>query len=203
MVLVEPPVDWTLKGAARADAIEAYLDKFGELTVASEFSRDLRNQVRSRLELRLDEYPKGLQSYSKYLDKGVDSNVYIEKQGLDKNFMPNNEPPWKARVGLDSIPAGGAGNPERRVFHREMAPPGTTDFRVITSDVDFVGFFNLDGSIVEDVMVRLQIYETLRHSLGMQHGESLSYTMNEAAKEGWLSGDGADRGAGGTGRVTR
>ncbi len=49
MVLVEPPVDWTLKGAARADAIEAYLDKFGELTVAGEFSRDLRNQVRSRL----------------------------------------------------------------------------------------------------------------------------------------------------------
>ncbi len=186
VVLVEPPVDWTLTGQARESAINAYLDRFGQLTSPSDFSRDLRARVRDRLELRMKEYPKGVQSFVKYRDRGIDTNFHIEKQGLPADLLANSSEPWRARAVVDDIAAGSAGNARRRATILEMAPPGSDDFRAITGDIDFLGIFKLDGSLLDDVPSRVQVYEALRNALGMQHGESFSYSPDVVARDGWL-----------------
>lgn len=184
-VLVEPPVPWKAAGSERDALVEAYLDSFAELTRSDNASRDLRNIVRDRLETRLDEWPKQLELFSQYADNGIDINFYSGKNGLSDRLMPNNQPNMAAKIIADPISATGQSS-ARAAFRLEMADPTTGQFKAIVGDIDFLGIFNRDGSPVTDIAKRLRIYKKMRSLLGMQHGESFTFTV-ENLRQKFLS----------------
>jgi hypothetical protein len=184
-VLVEPPVKWAPPGPERTALVEAYLDRFGALSSPSDFSRDLRAAVKARLESRLDEWPKQLQKFSQYAEDGIDVNFYADKNGLGSRLIPNNEPNRTVRIVPDEIGAS-VNSPRRAVFRLEMAGPDGGDFRPIVGDIDFLGVFHRDGSLVTDITKRVRIYTQLRSLVGMQHGESFTFSGNETLREEFL-----------------
>ncbi|TDT15306.1 PKD domain-containing protein [Ilumatobacter fluminis] len=184
--LLEPPVPWhPAKSAERASAIEAYLDTFPDLTGGSAYSRDMRAAVRSRLETRLDEWPKNLKKFKAYQETGIDVGFYQEKQGMHP-AMNDVDQRRSAHISRIDVP-GRAGDPSRpfarRGFRLQMnGPYGILD---ITGDIDFLAIFNADGTIITDLVKRERIYEKLRSLLGMQHGES--FTFDHASRESHLA----------------
>jgi len=186
-VLVEPPVPWRPKGAERDAIVEAFLDKNPKLTGTNDFSRNLRAAVRSRLETRLNEWPKQLEKFSKYVDEGIDVNFAAPKQGiLPERIFPDDVPNRDARVLLEEIPASAAG-PRRQAFRLQMRESATGAFKDITGDIDLLAIFNLDGTVIKNLAKRTRIYKQLQRLIGMQHGESFTFMASERLRQEFLS----------------
>jgi PKD repeat protein len=187
-MLVEPPVAWKPPGADRDALIDAYLDRFGQLTSPSDFSKDLRASVRERLETRLDEWPKQLEKFSGYVDEGIDVDFHLERNGLPERLRPNSKVKRDALVTPGEIPSRN-GIPRRRTFRLQMEGPppnGTGVFRDITGDIDLLAILGADGKPITDLAKRLRIYDKLQRLIGIQHGESFTYSGGEKLRESFL-----------------
>ena len=183
--LVEPPVPWKPKGPERDALVDAYLDRFGQLKGPGDFSKDLRKAVQERLETRLDEWPKQLEKFSDYVDNGIDVNFHAERNGLPERLLPNSRAKQRARITPEEI-AAKDGLPRRQAFRLEMEGPpprGTGIFKDITGDIDLLGIFGPDGKPLADIVKRARIYEKLQKLIGIQHGESFTYSAGETLRE--------------------
>lgn len=191
-VLVEPPIAWKPKGPERDALVNAHLDRFGQLTGSNDFSRSQRAAVRERLEARLDEWPKQLEKFSDYSRNGIDVTFRGDKNGLAKGLVPENELRRRAQVVIEEIPAGAPGERPRKAFRLQMEGPNGGPFRDITGDIDLLGIFGLDGKVLTDVAKRTRIYQELRKTIGMQHGESFTFSASAELREAFLSCCGLD-----------
>ncbi|MBL9174497.1 MAG: carbohydrate-binding protein [Verrucomicrobiales bacterium] len=183
--LVEPPVPWKPKGPERDALVDAYLDRFGQLKGSSDVSKDLRKAVQERLETRLDEWPKQLEKFSDYADNGIDVNFHGEKNGLPEKLIPNNRAKQRARITPEELPAKD-GLPRRQAFRLQMEGPpprGTGVFKDITGDIDLLGIFGPDGKPLTDLAKRARIYKQLQRLIGIQHGESFTFSAGEKLRE--------------------
>lgn len=183
--LVEPPVPWKPKGPERDALVDAYLDRFGQLKGSSDASKDLRKAVQERLETRLDEWPKQLEKFSDYVDNGIDVNFHGEKNGLPEKLIPNNRAKQRARITPEELPAKD-GLPRRQAFRLQMEGPpprGTGVFKDITGDIDLLGIFGPDGKPLTDLAKRARIYKQLQRLIGIQHGESFTFSAGEKLRE--------------------
>jgi len=183
--LVEPPIPWKPKGPERDALVNAYLDRFGQLKGTSDASKDLRKAVQERLGTRLDEWPKQLEKFSDYVDNGIDVNFHLQKQGLPEHLIPNNRAKQRALITPEELPAKD-GLPRRQVFRLQMEGPpprGTGVFKDITGDIDLLGIFGPDGKPLKDVAKRVRLYEQLQRLIGIQHGESFTFSASEKLRE--------------------
>ena len=183
--LVEPPVPWKPKGPDRDALVNAYLDRFGQLKGSSDVSKDLRKAVQERLETRLDEWPKQLEKFSDYVDNGIDVNFHGEKNGMPERLIPNNRSKQRALITPEELPAKD-GLPRRQAFRLQMEgppPKGTGVFKDITGDIDLLGIFGPDGKPLTDLAKRARIYKQLQRLIGIQHGESFTFSAGEKLRE--------------------
>lgn len=178
-VLVKPPIPWQPAGAGRTAAIEAYLNAFSDLRGTSAAATDLRGAVKARLEQRMDEWPVQMQKFSDYADHGIDASFHAEKQGLKEGLIKNEKDLRKAEVTAGTFDGG-------RAFFELKMDDGTGAMKAITGDIDFLAILNPDGTIIKDVAKRTRIYESLRSMLGMQHGESMTYSGSEQLRQTFL-----------------
>lgn len=94
------------------------------------------------------------------LDKGYYQRVDLKKTELDRTEFGN-----------------------RRVIDIELNGPD--GFKVITGDVDIVSILNMDGTFILNPFKRWRIYRDMQ-KIGMQHGESFSFTLKTAIKNKFL-----------------
>jgi hypothetical protein len=179
--LTEPPVDFGLTKPGFeeefAAAVDAHMDKlkgkFPEIAADPLWEQEVRN----RLIQRTKEYPKELANFSRYIDEGINIEFGYDKQGLDKSLEKGVADVRKAEVtpGVTTDPFG----VERRYFELKMAGPNGGPFKWITGDIDIVAILNPDRTLLTDPVKRARVYEQLKELLGMQHGETLTYTDAE------------------------
>jgi hypothetical protein len=184
-VLVQPPIPWEPKGPARDALVDAYLDRFPQLTGTGGYSRDLRASVRSRLEQRLNEWPKEVERWKTYSRDGVDIDFYENKQGLPEALRPNPGLRRPARLRRETIPPEFPGDRPRSAYVLEMeSPAGSGRYLPVTGDIDLLGIHGLDGKPMS-VAKRARIYDLLKE-IGIQHGESFTYALDPNARDSWL-----------------
>jgi chitinase len=73
----------------------------------------------------------------------------------------------------------------RRIFTPQMNGPN--GFRGFTGDIDFMHILDVSGAIISNPIRRFLIYYELAKEVGMQHGESFTFALNEASRSRYLN----------------
>jgi hypothetical protein len=193
---VEPPfhVDLSLpeaqlKAAIKRDA-EAWANSLGI------DDADLLKEVRNRAELRASEWA---QYHDRFFDRaspGAFQPGPWQQKGVDVAFDPTKQGigPAKVEVAKDvrktRLEPASTDTAGRRAFDVRMegpkSGPGAGEYRFITGDTDFLAILNADGTPIMDVTRRLEVYDLLQRTVGMQHGESLTFAVGAEKRAEFL-----------------
>jgi len=168
--LVEPPVNPVgLTEKEFEAAIDLHMQEVVQKHPEIGADGDLYARVRARIKTRGEEWPIHVKKYTEWENgKGIPVGFGYEKQGIG-NLDKGVEEVRKVRVTTSELDDG------RKVFDLEIAGPKGTDFRPLTGDVDFLAILNRDGTLIQDLAKRVNIYKKLQALIGMQHGESFSF----------------------------
>ena len=187
--IVEPPSGLRNK---EGQALQTALDEHMTLLEASKpelrTNAELRAEVRSRIEIRAQEWTK----YNPKLELYNSDFSYVR---ADVNFdgpfqwardMVGDIGPKESRriyrndVGPRIDPAT---NEPLRTWEIKMDGPNGQEARHVTGDIDFLGILDLNGNFINDTDKRIAVYAAMVEAQLMEHGESMSARLNKAREE--------------------
>ncbi|MFK7919020.1 MAG: hypothetical protein AB8G14_13165 [Ilumatobacter sp.] len=184
VVLADPPITPHPKGRARDVAIEEFLDADPRLNVDTPAGRDLRARVDERIRTRLDEFNELPELVPAWEEFGIKVDFDPEFNQLKRVFLEPEVP--NRAADLDEFRAIGDG---RNAVLMKMEKPDGSGFLPVTGDIDFLGLLLPDGRMLGDTLnpvryvleevKRARIYNKLRATVGMQHGESFSLLLDK------------------------
>jgi len=189
--IVEPPAG--IKGKTPETGLSQALDEHMQRLVdAHPELRDnhvLRFEVRERLETRANEWNKYCPQLQLSDVPDVDSTVKVgvnfdspmqSARDVSGDIAPIEYRPVTTR--LDGTIADATGE-QRRVWTLEMGGPNGQPARAVTGDIDFLAILDPQGRFIKDQDKREAIYKALTQMGLMEHGESMSFRLNEPRLE--------------------
>lgn len=199
VVHMEPPIPFIPDAGAQRRAAERYAEralaeKRPGLSPGTPEYDDLRGQIASRVETRVEEWVKLGPEYQKALQVdevtgkpvGVKVDFDPEFNGVKNGTMrhePNRPIELKEAESVNG----------RALFEVKLFDPDTNRFLDVTGDIDFVAILKPDGKVLgangdpAELAKRLEIYEAMRSLVGMQHGESFTIFDREKLRRKFLA----------------
>ena len=125
--------------------------------------------TRARWAKQVSDYAKLQKLYASYEAKGIPVGFDYQANGIPSEVWSTNMTRRKFSLQPETDPTG-AGRPYFRIL---MADDNGV-LQPVTGDIDIVSITAADGHILSP-SERLDIYNTLEDTIGMQHGETLSW----------------------------
>lgn len=144
----------------------------------------LAAKVRSRLQTRVEEWPKYDRLFTEWSDgPGINVSFSYREQGIN---LPRGEGVADVRAVTKTEITDGRPDPTRRYFEIKMAD-STGALKEVTGDIDFLAILDSDGTLIANAAKRIRIYKKLQRALKLQHGESFAFEPDNLARAEWLS----------------
>jgi PKD repeat protein len=207
VVHMEPPIPFIPDAGAQRRAAERYADrvlaeKRPGLSPGTPEYDDLRGQIASRVETRVEEWVKLGPEYKKALSPPIDPKTGQPIPGADPvgvkvdfdpefNGVQNGTMRHEPNRPIELKEAESVNG--RALFEVKLFDPDTDRFLDVTGDIDFVAILKPDGKVLgangdpAELAKRLEVYEAMRSLVGMQHGESFTIFDREKLRRKFLS----------------
>ncbi|MEZ5595744.1 MAG: hypothetical protein R3E84_05010 [Pseudomonadales bacterium] len=183
--LVEPPV--TLAGRTEAEFSAALDDWMARRRPDLNPGSEAYDKLRSHAQLRAEEW--ALYNKPEYLPDWAANGVPVAfnyvAQGIPRvvesllNYGRAKRRPLRLTEStfVDSLGS------TRRIIDIDV--DGPLGFRVLTGDLDFVHILNLDGTFILNPFKRIAIYLELQKVPGIQHGESMAFSLDNFQRQSY------------------
>lgn len=184
--IVEPPSNIRGKrGEELQQALDAHMKLLIEARQELRDNKLLREEVRSRIEIRAKEwndYTPELRVYDTEV-AFVRADVNFEASAQWARDMSGDIGAKESRKiyrndrGRRTDPATGE---EVRSWEIKMDGPNGQEARPITGDIDFLGILDLNGNFINDESKHIAVYKAMVEAQLMEHGESMSLRWDKA-----------------------
>ncbi|MCH6256313.1 hypothetical protein MLD52_07120 [Puniceicoccaceae bacterium K14] len=190
--IVEPPAGLgDLSGKQLSEGIDGYMSTLRQNNPRLQESEVLFAETKERLKRRIQEWQGPAQDQIKVLEADIpEVNINVNFAG-EKQFVHDVIEDKGAKeirkITRDRI-EGGVPDPafpgtSRRAWEVKMTGPNGSPPLPVTGDIDFLAILDSGGMLLTDPDVQIAVYKQLAEAVGMQHGESFTFSLQQAREK--------------------